>query len=174
MNQQQRTKILSTFRRRIFAVLFLKKFCIFTAIFLFLWGIALLTLRVGGWYEPNIVAFSLIVYLVIPVLAWLAAWQLLPDDRKLGAILDRENQIGGLMMSSFEKELGNWTINVETINIPKIYWESQQIIGLILFAVCFAVVSLFIPISALSKPVQTRLNVDDQVQRLTSQLDVLE
>jgi hypothetical protein len=174
MNQQQRTKIISSFRYRIFAVLFLKKIITFTAVFLFLWGTVLLTLRVGGWYTPNFVAFSLIVYMVIPVSAWLAAWQLLPDDRKLGAVLDHKNQIGGLMMSSFEKELGDWTINTETINIPKIRWESPQIIGLILFAVCFAAVSLFLPISALSKPVQNHLNIEDQVRRLTSQLDVLE
>jgi hypothetical protein len=176
MNQQQRTKILLAFRRRIFVVLFLKKIITLTAVFLFLWGTALLTLRVGGWYKPDIVAFSLIVYTVIPVLAWITAWRLLPDDRKLGAILDCNNQIGGLMMSSFEKELGDWTINIntETITIPKIHWESQRIIGLILFSVCFAAISLFLPVSVLSKPVQNYLNIEDQVRRLTSQLDVLE
>ncbi|MDR1269995.1 MAG: hypothetical protein LBK82_10770 [Planctomycetaceae bacterium] len=174
MNQQQRTKILWAFRRRIFVVLFLKKIITLTAVFLFLWGTAILTLRAGGWYKPNIVAFSLIVYTVIPVLAWMTAWRLLPDDRKLGAILDCNNQIGGLMMSSFEKELGDWAINTETITIPKIHWESQRIIGLILFSVCFAVISLFLPVSVLSKPVQNYLNIEDQVRRLTSQLDVLE
>ncbi|MDR2441386.1 MAG: hypothetical protein LBE12_18650 [Planctomycetaceae bacterium] len=174
MNQQQRTKILSTFRRRIFAVLFLKKVITFTSIFLFLWGVFILTLRVGGWYEPSIVTLSLFVYLFIPVSALLTAYQLLPDNRQLGAILDCDNQVGGLMMSSFEKELGDWSIHMGTINIPKIHWEFQRIIVLIVFAFCFAGVSLFLPISALSGPTRNRLNVEDQVRRLTSQLDTLE
>ncbi|MDR0609485.1 MAG: hypothetical protein LBG58_05200 [Planctomycetaceae bacterium] len=174
MNQQQRTRILSTFRNRLFGMLFLKKISIFTAVFLFLWGIAILALRAGGWYEPNFVAISLTAYIVVPLSAWLTAWKLLPDDQKLGAILDRDNQIGGLMMSSFEKELGDWNIFMKTINIPKIYWQSPQTMGLILFAVCFAVISLFLPMSAFSVPVRNRLNVEDQVQRLTSQLDTLE
>ncbi|MDR3198874.1 MAG: hypothetical protein LBU34_13490 [Planctomycetaceae bacterium] len=174
MTPKQRTKILSTFRRRIFAVLFLKKIITFTSIFLFLLGIAILTLRVGGWYEPNIVAFSLFAYAVIPLAAWLTTRRLLPDDRKLGAILDCDNRTGGLMMSSFDKELGDWAISMKTMSIPKVRWESQRIMGLILFAVCFVVVSLFFPLSGLSGPVRNRLNVEDQVRRLTSQLDTLE
>ncbi|MDR2706760.1 MAG: hypothetical protein LBC02_13345 [Planctomycetaceae bacterium] len=174
MNQQQRTKILSTFRYRLFGMLFLKKVIAFTAVFLFLWGIAILTLRVGGWYEPNFVAISLTAYVVVPLLAWLTAWKLLPDDRKLGAILDRDNQSGGLVMSSFEKELGDWNSFMKTINIPKIYWQSPQTIGLILFAFCFAVISLLLPVSAFSVPTRNRLNVEDQVRRLTSQLNTLE
>ncbi|MDR0706226.1 MAG: hypothetical protein LBF88_14730 [Planctomycetaceae bacterium] len=174
MNQQQRTQILSTFRRRLFGLLFLKKIITFTAVFLFLWGMVILTLRVGGWYEPNFVSFSLTAYAVVPLSAWLTARKLLPDTRKLGAILDRDNQIGGLMMSSFDKELGDWNIFMKTINIPKIYWKSPQTIGLILLAFCFAIISLLLPVSAFSVPVRNRLNVEDQVRRLTSQLNVLE
>lgn len=174
MNQQQRIRILSTFRRRIFAVLFFKKVITFTSIFLFLWGVFVLTLRVGGWYEPSIVTVSLSVYIIIPALALLTTWKLLPNDRQLGAILDRDNQVGGLMMSSFEKELGDWAIRMGTISVPKIRWEFRRIIVLIVFAFCFAAVSLFLPISALSRPTQNRLNIEDQVRRLTSQLDTLE
>ncbi|MDR2117284.1 MAG: hypothetical protein LBP87_12980 [Planctomycetaceae bacterium] len=172
--QQQHAKILATFRRQIFAVLFLKKIVIFTSLFLFLWGTIILTLRVGGWYNTNIVAIISPIYILVPFSAWFVARRNLPDNRKLIAILDCDNQVGGLMMCSFEKELGDWAIRMGTLNIPKIHWESQRIIGLILFAVCFAAVSLFLPISALSKSTQNRLNVEDQIRRLTSQLDTLE
>ena len=174
MDQRQRTRILSTFRQRLLGTLFLKKTVTYSAVFLLLWGVAVLALRVGGFQEMKVFGLSFLALGVVPLIAWLDARRLVPEDRKLGAILDKNNRIGGLLMSSFEKDLGDWAYRVETVEVPKIRWQARRTVGLVLLALCFAVASLLLPMSAISGPARNRLNIDDQVRKLTNQLDVLE
>ncbi len=174
MNHQQRQKILATFRRRLLAALLLKKTITFSAVFLLLWGVAVLALRVGGFEDMQTLVRSLALFWAVPFLAWLVARRQLPDDRTLGAILDKNNSIGGLLMTSFERDLGDWAWQMNAVQVPTIRWQAGRGVGLVLFALGFAATSLLLPVTVISGQTQHRLNIDDQVRTLTSRLDVLE
>jgi hypothetical protein len=174
MDNHQRTQILMTFGRRLFMALLLKNAVTLAAVFLFLWGAMVLALRVNGLQDINVFVLSLLAFFAIPFFAWRNARRLVPDDWKLGAILDRDNHAGGLIMSSFEKNLDQWNEQIKTVNVPNIHWEPRRIIGLVLLSVIFAAVSLLLPMSVVSGPIRNRLNVDDQIRRLTNQLETLE
>ncbi len=141
--------------------------------FLFLWGVAVLTLRVGGLHDSKTLAYGLLGLLAVPPLAWLLAQRRIPNDRQLGAILDRDNEVGGILMSSFETDIGPWSERMDDLKIPTLHWESRQVLGLGLLAVCFAATALLLPINAISGPQRQRLNVDDQIKKLTTQLETL-
>ncbi len=174
MDNRQRTRVITTFRRRLFVTLFLKKTVTYSALFLLLWGVIVLSLRVGGFDDVKIFALSFLAILILPPVAMLTASRQVPADRKLGAILDRNNNIGGLLMTSFERELGDWAWQVDHVQVPHIRWQAGRTVGLVLLALCFAATSLLLPVSVVSGQARNRLNIDDQIRSLTGRLDVLE
>ena len=173
MNNGHRERTLAAFQRNITVTLWKKLTVSHAVLFLFLWGIAVLTFRAGGFHDVKILACGLFGLLAVPPLAWLLARRSVPDDRKLGAILDRDNEAGGLLMSSFETDIGSWTERMNGLRVPKLQWESHRIGGLVLLALCFAATAVFFPISAISDQRRQRLNVDDQINKLTAQLETL-
>jgi len=168
-----RERTLAAFRQNIANTLWKKLAASYTAMFLFLWGAAVLALRVGGFYDVHVLSYGLFGLLTIPPLGRLLAWKRVPDDRTLGAILDRDNEVGGLLMSSFEMDIGPWSERINGLRVPKLHWESRRIGGLVLLAACFAATAVLFPISAISGSQRQRLNVDDQVKKLTAQLETL-
>ena len=170
-NSCERT--LAVFRRSVVGTLWKKLAVSYAAVFLFFWGVAVLVFRVGGFHDAPSFAVGLFGLLAVPPLTWLLAQRQIPDDRKLGAILDRDNEAGGLLMSSFETDIGPWSERMNSLRVPQVLWESRSTVGLALPAICFAATALFFPISTISGFQRHRLNVDDQVKKLTAQLETL-
>ncbi|MDR1923280.1 MAG: hypothetical protein LBQ66_02805 [Planctomycetaceae bacterium] len=143
------------------------------AVFLFLWGTVLLVFRVGG-VDTGILSYCLSLVIFIPLCAIIFAVRRIPHEGKLVSIIDKENGAGGLVMSSFETDIGNWSEQVKTLNAPVVRWIPNRAIGLFLSAVLFAITSFLLPISVISDQLPRRLNIDDQVNRMTTQLDTME
>ena len=173
MSTNHRERTLTAFRRNIVATLWKKLTVSYVALFLFFWGVAVLAFRVCGFHDIGTLCYGLGGLLAVPPLAWLLAKRNVPDDRQLGAILDRDNKVGGLLMSSFETDIGSWSERMSGLQLPKLHWESRRIGGLALLALCFAATALFFPISAVSGSQRQRLNIDDQINKLTTQLETL-
>lgn len=170
------TNVLSVFRRRLFLVLWLKYTTVYGTVFLFLWGIAMLTLRVAAVSSSfqNAVCYAFGAVALLPVLAYFRTKAMVPCPQTLGAILDKNNHIGGLLMCSQETDLGEWEQNLSNISIPPIRWNGQRALGLVLLAGGFAVASLLLPMPEVVGASRSKLNVDNQVRKLTAQLDVLQ
>ncbi|MDR0870678.1 MAG: hypothetical protein LBN39_07785 [Planctomycetaceae bacterium] len=172
---QKRTKVILIFRRRLFTALTLKYSAVYLSLFLFLWGVAVLALRAA--VSPvmlNAAYYGLFTAALMPVIACLRARTAVPGERTLGAMLDRNNHAGGLLMTSFETELGDWGEQIQNVAVPVIRWDGRRAALLVLLAGAFAAASLLLPVSAVSNSFRHRLNIEDQVHKLTSQLDVLE
>ncbi|MDR2344995.1 MAG: hypothetical protein LBE18_02925 [Planctomycetaceae bacterium] len=173
MNNINPTSVLMLFRRRLVARLFWKNTIIFCAIFLFLWGTSLLVFRVSGFNDVKIFFLILPILLVVPLFALIFAWRRIPSNEKLISIIDKENNAGGLVMSSFETDVGSWAEQINKLNIPIVHWIPNRTIGLFLAAILFAITSFILPVSVISEQLPQRLNIDDQVSKLTTQLDTL-
>lgn len=173
MNEQNRTKIINAFRHRIFGTLLLKNSVLYLAVFLMLWGVGVLSFRVVGFENMKIFLYVLSTGIFALPIAALVARQRIPTTEKLASILDRNNAAGGLLMSSFETDLGDWSQRIRSLDIPQIHWKPQKTLIFAAVSFAFAFVSLLLPVSSFSAPGSNRLNIDDQVKRLTTQLDVL-
>lgn len=173
MQEYDRQRIVYLFRRRIFNILLLKNSILFAAVFLLLWGVCVLACRVMEIEGRNAYLIALSGLMFAPPMAALLSLRRLPTAKKIATILDRENAAGGLLMTSFETELGVWSEHLRQLKIPQVQWMPQQTLGFAAVAVAFAVVSLFFPVASLTASADNRLNIDDQVKRITTQLDVL-
>ncbi|MDR2762195.1 MAG: hypothetical protein LBB88_06290, partial [Planctomycetaceae bacterium] len=174
MSKTNPATILTSFRLRLVSRLFWKSTIILLAIFLFLWGTLLLAFRVSGFNDTSIFFWILPVSIVMPLIALFSALRRIPSSDKLISIIDKENDAGGLVMSSFETDIGNWTEQIKELAIPVVYWIPNRTIGLFLAAILFAITSFLLPVSVISDQLPRRLNIDDQVSKLTTQLDVLD
>lgn len=173
MDRQEQRRALQTFRRRLFNAIFLKTTVLFSTVLLFCWGVAVLAARVGGLDDRRYFFYALFAFLLVPPLAGIFARRRMPGNRFLASILDRDNEAGGLYMSSFERDIGDWERRLESIEVPRIRWQAKRTWGLVAAAVGFALTSLLFPVASVSGSNAKRLNVEDQVRRLTTQLDVL-
>ncbi|MDR1478187.1 MAG: hypothetical protein LBJ00_04530 [Planctomycetaceae bacterium] len=173
MSGTNSTLVLKTFRLQLAARLFWKNTTIFLAMFLFLWGISLLVFRVSGFDDVNLFFKFLPVAAVMPVLALFFAFRRIPSDAKLISLIDKENLAGGLVMSSFEADIGNWSSEIKELKTPKVNWMPSRTIGLFLAAILFAVTSFLLPVSVVSGQLPRKLNIEDQVNKLTTQIDTL-
>ncbi|MDR1484202.1 MAG: hypothetical protein LBT09_05220 [Planctomycetaceae bacterium] len=173
MNNQNIKSVLTSFRRRLVARLFWKDTIIFLAVFLFLWGIFLLTFRVSGFDNVNVFFMILPASIIVPLVALISAFRRIPNGDKLISLIDKENGAGGLVMSSFETDIGKWSEQIKELSIPVVHWIPNRTIGLFLAAILFATASLLLPVSAISDQLPQKLNINDQVNKLTAQLDTL-
>ncbi|MDR2168773.1 MAG: hypothetical protein LBP59_01365 [Planctomycetaceae bacterium] len=173
MKTPNTNSILTSLRRRLVARLFCKNTTIFLAVFLFLWGTFLLVFRVSGFDDVKIFFWILPVSLIAPFVALFYALRSVPVDSKLISLIDKENNAGGLVMSSFETNIGNWSEQIKELTTPAVHWIPNRTIGLFLAAILFAITSFLLPVSVISSQLPRRLNIDDQVNKLTTQLDTL-
>jgi hypothetical protein len=155
------------------ARLFWKNTTILTAVFLFLWGISLLVFRVGGFGDANLFFWILPAAVLLPFFALFFAIRRTPSDAKLISLIDKESKAGGLVMSSFEADIGKWSEQIKELSIPNVNWIPNRTIGLFLAAILFAATSFLLPVSAISDQLPRRLNINDQVSKLTTQIDTL-
>jgi hypothetical protein len=173
MNNSETNSVLTLFRHRLVARLFWKNTIIFLAVFLFLWGTVLLTFRVSGFDDVSNFFMILPSAIFVPLLAFFYALRRIPSRLKLISLIDKENGAGGLVMSSFETNIGGWSDQIKELTIPVVHWIPNRTIGLFFAAALFAIASFLLPVSAISQQFPQKLNIKDQVNKLTTQLDTL-
>ncbi|MDR0390445.1 MAG: hypothetical protein LBH59_00945 [Planctomycetaceae bacterium] len=173
MKKSNSISVLLSLRLQLGARLFWKNTIIFLAIFLFFWGTFLLTFRVIGFDVADVFFMILPASLIVPLFAFLFAFRRIPSNQKLISMIDKENNAGGLVMSSFETDIGNWSEQINQLKIPVVRWMPNRVIGLFLAAILFATASFLLPVSAISDQLPRKLNINDQVNKLTDQLDTL-
>ena len=190
MSRKNRDVMLAKFRHRIIEAVFWKTTVLYCTVFLFVWGVAVLAMRAGGWervldaaipvpffgnaYGSGMLTIGLFgLFAGIPA-AWFIARRRVPRDRKLIAVLDKHNESGGLLMTSLETEIGEWEAELAKVSVPETRWNGRRTLSILALAFCFAATSLFVPVANALVNTQQRLNVDDQIRKLTTQLDTLE
>src|SRR5437868_4347771 len=95
-------------RRRLAAVLVLRRALALLTVWLFLWGTAVLVLRVGAGLSPLALLWGLAAAPGFLAAAALLAARQVPGRAALCAALDRSGGCGGLLMAAEEQPLGGW------------------------------------------------------------------
>lgn len=161
-------------RRRLYTALFSKYVLIFLIGWLFLWGAAVLVLRVADlvpWSSLFLGGFGLFL---VPILAMHFTRRKIPSQEVLCATLDRENAAGGLVLSSLEAELDSWGTRIVRLSVPEVKWENKKSLTTTLLAVLFVSIAFLLPDSTIVAEYRRPLDIEDQVNQLKGQLQTLE
>ncbi|HEX7010441.1 MAG TPA: hypothetical protein VF184_10690 [Phycisphaeraceae bacterium] len=163
-----------SFVSRVGWVLFLRWGLLLTAGWCFLWGTAVLALRV-------------VTDLPWPVLLWGAAglapavagagfwaWRCRPTQAAARALLDRTSRAGGLLMAQEEADLRRWRQRIPPLRAPAVRWQGQRQVALTLLAALFLLGSFLVPADFAHQAQSRPLNIDGPTQQLAEQINLLE
>ncbi len=164
---------LTSFRRQLARVLFLKYALLFFTIWAFGYGILVLAIRVASQLPRTWLAWGLLGVLPVLALAIMATRKHIPPVEKLRAVLDRESACGGLLMASHETKLEGWDGYVPHLTLPRVTWEGQRVLSLFGIGVVFLAASFLVPISSTVMGMNQTLDVGKEVSQLNEQLETL-
>ena len=138
-------KTLRTFARRL-KLLFLIRAAVKGATFwLFLWGVAVLIVRISWPHEPAWLVFGLLGIVPAGILAGWKARKELPAFVKVRANYDRLNSCGGLIMSEEAADMSAWQAQLPATAAPRIRWRGTRAMSGLLVSAAFAATALLLP-----------------------------
>ncbi|MGL6194779.1 MAG: hypothetical protein ACRC2T_08160 [Thermoguttaceae bacterium] len=172
-DEKKRETVLSELQNSIFYVLFRKQLLNFTLCYFFVWGTAVLICRVSNTVAWTHLFWGGIFLALAPVYAFIVSKNKVPKKNKLGAVLDKENLAGGLIVASFETNIDEWNTVLPSLSTPTFKWNGKKTYILNFLAASFLLVTFLIPDSTIVADNGRKMNIDDQVNRLKGQLDTL-
>ncbi len=112
---------------------------------LFLWGAAVLVVRISSTGETPWLALGLLGAVPAALLAGGLARRRLPSFEKLRANYDRLNACGGIIMSDEAADMGAWQARLPESTVPKFHWHNGRAMMLLSASTLFAATTLLLP-----------------------------
>jgi hypothetical protein len=161
-------------RRRLAAVLVLRRALALLALWLFLWGTAVLVLRVGAGLSPLTLLWGLAAAPLFLAAAAMLALRHVPGRAALCAALDRSGGCGGLLMAAEEQPLGGWQRAAPTPGRLRVRWQGGRTWTVFLAALAFVAVALLLPDSLTTPaPAAHALEIGREADRLAEKVALL-
>jgi hypothetical protein len=138
-------KALRSFARDLQWVLALRLGVQMATVWLFVWGVAVLALRIFGAQNTFWLALGL---LGVAPLAVLAAWRAKKSRAaftQIRASYDRLNACGGVIMAEEAADMGAWLAQLPEAAVPKFHWRSGRAMILLSVSALFAATALLLP-----------------------------
>ena len=139
----------------------------------FVWGVAVLALRIFG--TQNTFWLALGLFGVAP-LAWLAAWrakQQRATFAKIRASYDRLNACGGVIMSEEAADMGAWLAQLPEAVVPKFRWHSGRAMLLLCVSALFVATALLLPERLTQLGKNHSLEIGQIVEQLQAEVKML-
>jgi hypothetical protein len=168
----QQDQAIRRFRKRLAALLFLRRALHFLAVYFFLWGVGVVVLRVtlGMSQLPLLWGLAGLPLALLPA-AWLLRRQL-PATAALRPLFDERGRCGGLLMASTEVPLGGWEQTLPLVSPPRLLWDGRRSASLCATAAAFLLACLLLP-DSLTNPPGQGLDVSREASKLSRKIEVL-
>jgi hypothetical protein len=142
------------------------------AVWGFLWGTAILFLRATTHISPLLFLWGAVI---LPPVMLAAAWYALrrvPPESQVSALLDWQNQCGGLLMAGQEGELGNWQERLPELCIPEIRRRDNRGAILLLASAVFVAAGFLVPQRFVGTALH-QLDIGEEVKTLEEKMETL-
>ncbi|MHC4388247.1 MAG: hypothetical protein ACYSX1_06535 [Planctomycetota bacterium] len=140
----------------------------------FLLGIIILIVRVVFVVPRTILLWTLVSPLPVVLLAIALAIRKMPSQEALCALLDRQNQCGGLLMASEQVDLGSWQDRIPPLNSPVLRWRGARSLLLFAAAVAFILVSFGVPQRYVDITLARPLDISREMEEIQQQIETLQ
>lgn len=161
------------FTRRLTVLLTLKHWLLIVTAWCFAWGLTALVLRaVAGTARRPLLGGAVGMVLALGV-ALVLARRRLPARAAVSALLDRQNECDGLLMTTEEMDVGAWQARLPQINLPRLRWRGARVWGLWLAALVFVALSLLVPVRWAALEAGRALDVSREAEQLAAQIEEL-
>jgi hypothetical protein len=160
-------------RRRLALALLLKHALAFFTVWAFLWGTAVLVLRLTAGTSPLVLLWGLAAVPVLGGLAVVPARRRQPSPTAVRALLDRASGCGGLLLAAAEHDLGRWERMLPPPAGLRVRWHGARACTLFAAAMVFLATALLFPERLATLGASRGLEIGNEVARLLGQIDLL-
>jgi hypothetical protein len=139
------TQSLRSFAGRLYGLCFLRAAVKGATVWLFLWGVAVLVIRISSLAKTAWLSLALLLVVPIGLLAGWHACKQLPAFVNLRAKYDRLNAYGGLIMSEEAADMSAWQEQLPRYEPPKIRWHATKKLTVLCVSALFVATTLLLP-----------------------------
>jgi hypothetical protein len=159
------------FIRRLALLLAFRQSLTFVAVWCFLWGAVALVLRAASATTRRQLLWGAIGIAVAAIAAAVVSRRRLPSHDSVRAMLDSQNDCGGLLMAGADADLGAW--RTPEITSPRLRWRKARAFGLLAASSAFVLISLLAPVRFAATDVARPMDVSREVENLSAQIEAL-
>lgn len=159
-------------RQQFFKTLLWPRVLRWTTIWLFVWGIAALLVRVSSTTPSARLLWGALGLALVGGLATWQAGRACPPSSALRAWLDERNQCGGLLMAAAEETIGEW--DTPAVALPRLRWRNRQAWALLALASSFVALSLLVPTQWAGARGTQALDITREADQLKADLTTLQ
>jgi hypothetical protein len=161
------TEAVTSLKRRITTVLFLRQALLWLGGWCVLWGVGGLVARFAFGVAPAKLAWGAIAIPVVITAALVRTRK--PADRQLVALVDAHARAGGLVMAAHEVDLGEW--RASAASTPRVQWNARRETAIAILSAAFAVAVVLVP--ARKTEARQPLAIGRDIQRLEERVEML-
>jgi hypothetical protein len=114
-------------------------------VWFFVWGVAVLALRICGAQNTSWLALGLFGIVPLVLFSAIRVRRRKPEFAKMRANYDRLNACGGVVMSEETADMGAWLAQLPAAAVPKFRWRSGRALLLLGVSALFAATALLLP-----------------------------
>jgi len=140
---------------------------------LFVWGVAILTLRIWGTQNSFWLTLGLFGIVPLALVSAFRAHRLKPEFAKIRANYDRLNACGGVIMAAETADMGAWLAQLPEAVVPKFRWHSGRAMLLLCVSAIFAAMALLLPERLTNFSFYHPLEIGQIVQQLQAEVKTL-
>jgi hypothetical protein len=166
-------KSIRHFRRRLAIILTIKYTLSFATLWFFAWGSVSLILRAWAGTSRQFLAWGAVGILFAILASVIKTRKYLPSHSSVRALLDHQNQCGGLLMAAGNIELGDWQTRIPAIKLPVVRWRSTASLVLSAASILFLTLSLVVPVRFAALGADRSLDVNRETGELAEKIEIL-
>jgi hypothetical protein len=165
---------LAVFSRRLERLLVLRSALQLATVWFFVWGVAVLALKMGGvrsvaWLTPGLLG-------CLPLVVYAAAREhrRRPAAGALRANYDRLNLCGGLVMAGEVADMTDWQARLPGASVPALRWHGGRTMGLLGLSLVFAATAWWLPARYTTLGARHTLEIGALVDQLQGEVQLLQ
>jgi hypothetical protein len=166
-------KALRSFARNLQWLLTLRLAVQLATVWLFIWGVVVLALRIFGMRNNFWLFIGLSGILPLLILAWWQTRKRQPAFANIRANYDRLNACGGIIMTQEAAEMGSWLRILPEAVIPRFHWHNGRALSLLFISGLFVATALLLPERLTQIYTHRPLEIGQILQQLRAEVKVL-
>ncbi|MEM6257217.1 MAG: hypothetical protein AAGI37_02750 [Planctomycetota bacterium] len=137
------------------------------------WGVVSLVVRVLVQGDVSWLWWGGLSLLAVWAGAGVLARRQVPSDRTTIAMLDRDNELGGLLMAESAPGREPWEQQLGEVRLPRVRWRGLPSTGALALSLLFVFAALLVPMPE-ALQASSDLDVSRSIERMQEQVEVLE
>ncbi|MBX7220150.1 MAG: hypothetical protein K1Y36_09410 [Blastocatellia bacterium] len=165
--------LVKQFERRLVLVFWMRTAVWYCALWSFGLGVGVIAARTFVGTDAKRLAWGMLGFLGFVLAAWFDSRRQIPGRRELLAILDKENQAGGLVMAGESEPVGAWNGKASRLTLPVVAWDGRKSWTSLAVAAIFLTAAFLVPIPAETVRANQKLEIGKEVEKLEQKIETL-